>query len=153
MNAPTFRTRGELLSSPGSRRETRAGALSFFVRDLEAFDRHLELWYWGPAERWVIYSRRGTGLSTDTMAKEFELVGPGGERREPGQWAIREMQKLDLTKRYGTLSAERAHRLWLDDLTTGNATRRAERRTKAIREANVNAAHALSHTLKRPVVK
>lgn len=78
-----------------------------FLRGLSAVDRKLELFWFDRFGVWVVYrlSRPGVVEGDDRMVKEFELVGPHGEPREPGPWLFDWLRRHDKT-RGGTVDPE-----------------------------------------------
>jgi len=70
-----------------------------FLRELRRMDPGLELFWLSGRERWALYrvKHRAACPSDDELVKEFELVGPGGEYREPGWWLFDLLREYDKT--------------------------------------------------------
>lgn len=119
-----------------------------FLRELARVDSGLEL-HWNPGRgRWILYrlQRKGVTPSEDRMLKEFELVGPKGEHRSPGQWLIDWLRKNDKT-RGGALCPEYADRRYLEKIDF------EPKREKELRErASWEHTEAIAHDIENYVI-
>ena len=111
--------RGDL-PSPGGRLGSNPSR--GFLRDLHRLDPGVELVWWGPAGRWVLYRcvQSGGCPNDDLLKKEVELVGSQGEPREPGGWLLDWMRRNDVCARYGTRDPDYARRCYVDELMAHN---------------------------------
>jgi len=113
--APTRLVRG--LYRPPTRRlgSNPSGA---FLRSLQKMDKDLELIWWPPFSIWVLYRvvHRAPTPSSDVLIKEFELIGPKGQPREPGGWLLDWLRHNDVCRMMNTPDPNRARRLYMQDL-------------------------------------
>jgi len=88
-----------------------------FLRELRHLDQKLELFWLERYGIWALYrvSRLGVVEGDDRMVKEFELVGPHGEPREPGPWLLDWLRRHDKTKG-GTVDPEYYNRWYWERL-------------------------------------
>lgn len=115
-NAPTRLVRG--LYKPPFRR-LGSNPSRAFLRSLYRLDKDLELIWWPPLGIWVLYrvTRRAPTPSSDVLIKEFELIGPKGQPREPGEWLLTWLRHNDICRMFGSSDPSRARNLYIQDLT------------------------------------
>lgn len=120
-----------------------------FLRNLSRIDKDLEMFWIPPLQHWVLYRiiRKGPCPSDDMLIKVADIIGPGGEYREPGSWVITLLQKIDLTRRFSG-DPKRAGILWADHMD-----KMEERRIEIADRNFSNSTADMAHDLRKCFVE